>query len=517
MRLDEPIEGIWISAFALSNEEILHRVRETVEGRLKIGGLTLFAMCPSQGYLSLGMRYVRASPPPVPKDAAWQVVNQARAKAQKKRKDAEEAKRTRKILEHEGLEKRHRQQRQDGLPVESSLSPSLSTDALNRDDESKMGRGPLDHLPNVGETALGALASSPALLGGGGEDASGPVIARPRAKADTPKARALGKRVVSPVGSMVEVEQVAAGATQLPPQRIKGASESNKSRPAPADTEAMPSPPPPPLQRRVMVPKWLHPRSSRKHLVEVPTLAPHKALKVSPSSTAHRVVEAQATIQRGATSASADPKEPVAQGEAAKAALTQAGEGAPMPHEAEAYESDGAKAPSVAEATEGETEAPRTSEAKAMEARAPRTTEADVAGTGAPETIEARVARTGAPETTEAGVAGTGMSAVKPAVQEAEAEELETQSLRKSLFLRWERDVWDQLQRQKGLLTDANELLSARSAEVEDLRLCLEKEASRAVEASVTVQVVLEAEIEGHDALKSAARTMCEALEVEGA
>ena len=39
------------------------------------------------------------------------------------------------------------------------------------------------------------------------------------------------------------------------------------------------------------------------------------------------------------------------------------------------------------------------------------------------------------------------------------------------MFLRRERDVWDQLQRQKGLLADANELLSARSAEVEDLRL----------------------------------------------
>ena len=50
-------------------------------------------------------------------------------------------------------------------------------------------------------------------------------------------------------------------------------------------------------------------------------------------------------------------------------------------------------------------------------------------------------------------------------------QELETRSLRKSVFLRGERDVWDQLQRQKGLLAGANELLSARSAEVEDLRL----------------------------------------------
>ena len=39
------------------------------------------------------------------------------------------------------------------------------------------------------------------------------------------------------------------------------------------------------------------------------------------------------------------------------------------------------------------------------------------------------------------------------------------------MFLRWERDVWDQLQWQKGLIADANKVLSAWSAEVEDLRL----------------------------------------------
>ena len=42
------------------------------------------------------------------------------------------------------------------------------------------------------------------------------------------------------------------------------------------------------------------------------------------------------------------------------------------------------------------------------------------------------------------------------------------------------------------------------------------KEVTRAAEASVAVQAVLETEIGEHDALKSAARTACEALEVEG-
>ncbi|XP_066309687.1 uncharacterized protein [Miscanthus floridulus] len=214
-----------------------------------------------------------------------------------------------------------------------------------------------------------------------------------------PEVRALGKRAVSPVGSMAEVEQAVVGVTQLPPQRVEGAPESGEGRPAPADTEAVPPPPPPPLQRRVVVPK------RRKRLAEVLALAPLKALKVSPSSTAHRVVEAQAAIQRGTTSARADPKEPVAQGEATELAPTQVGEGAPTPREADARGSDGAKAPLVTGATEAE--APQTSEVETMEAGVPRTT-------------EAAVAEAGALGTTEVGAAKAGVSTAKPAAQEVE-------------------------------------------------------------------------------------------------
>ena len=53
MRPDEPIEGIQMSATALSDEVVLRRVRETVDGKLKSGGLTHIVMRPSQGYLSL--------------------------------------------------------------------------------------------------------------------------------------------------------------------------------------------------------------------------------------------------------------------------------------------------------------------------------------------------------------------------------------------------------------------------------------------------------------------------------
>ncbi|XP_066334278.1 uncharacterized protein [Miscanthus floridulus] len=410
-----PDEGIRISASALSDEEILRQVRETVEAKLRSSGLNPFTMRPSRGFLSLGMRDVRDSPLPIPEDARRWAVNRAHAEVQKRWKDAEVAKRMRKILAREELEKRRRQQKLDGLPVEASPSPSLSEDSLDEDDESERGRGPLDHLPNVGETAPRALASGPALPGGGGGATLGPTIARPGAEADTPEARALGKRAVSPMGSTAVGEQAVARATQLPSQRIEGAPGSIEDRPTPADAEAVPLPPPPPSQRRVTVLKRLQPRSSRKWPTEVSTLAPFKALKVSPSSITHLVAEAQAAIQRGTASARADPKEPAAQGGAAEATPTQMGEGAPPPREDEAHGSDGAEAPSLAEATKvkapraSEAGASRTAEATTAGAGAPGTTEAMMAEAGAPEATEATMVETGAPEATEADVI-----AVKP-------------------------------------------------------------------------------------------------------
>ena len=181
------------------------------------------------------MRDVRASPPPVPEDARRWAINRAHAEAQKKRKDAKAAKRTKQILVCEKLDERPRQQRKDGLPLEESLSPSLSTDALDGDDEGERGRGPLDYLPDIEETAPGASASSPALPGGGvGDSTPGSAIAHPVSEADMPELRALGKHAVSPSGSMVVTEQAAAGAMQLPPQGVEG---------APMDAGAVPPPP----------------------------------------------------------------------------------------------------------------------------------------------------------------------------------------------------------------------------------------------------------------------------------
>jgi len=56
MRPGEPMEGIRMSSSALSDEEILRRVGETVEAKLKGGNLTPFTMQPSWGFLSLVSR-----------------------------------------------------------------------------------------------------------------------------------------------------------------------------------------------------------------------------------------------------------------------------------------------------------------------------------------------------------------------------------------------------------------------------------------------------------------------------
>jgi len=208
------------------------------------------------------MRDVRASPPPVPEDARRWAINWAHAEAQKKQKDAKAAKRMKQILAREKLDERRRQQRKDGLPLEESPSPSLSADASDGDDEGERGRGPLGYLPDIEETAPGASTSSPALLGGGGGDsAPGSAIAHPTSKVDTPELRALGKRAVGLSGSTVVTEQVAAGATQLPPQGVEGAPEPDEGWPAPVDAGAVPPPPPRSLQRRTTVPKRLQPRS----------------------------------------------------------------------------------------------------------------------------------------------------------------------------------------------------------------------------------------------------------------
>ena len=73
MTSDELIDGVRLSAVALSDEEILRRVREMVEGRLRSSGLSLFPMHPLRGYLSL-VSHASLWPPRPPCSLRFQLV-----------------------------------------------------------------------------------------------------------------------------------------------------------------------------------------------------------------------------------------------------------------------------------------------------------------------------------------------------------------------------------------------------------------------------------------------------------
>jgi hypothetical protein len=68
---------------------------------------------------------VEDSWPPVPEDHAAQEVRRISVAQKKGKKDAAKKRQIRKALEHEVLNKRRRQQRLDGLPVEESPSDGL--------------------------------------------------------------------------------------------------------------------------------------------------------------------------------------------------------------------------------------------------------------------------------------------------------------------------------------------------------------------------------------------------------
>ena len=77
------------------------------------------------------------------------------------------------------------------------------------------------------------------------------------------------------------------------------------------------------------------------------------------------------------------------------------------------------------------------------------------------------------------------------------------------MFLQKERDIWDQLRRQKGLLADAQGLLSARSAEVGDLHLrCadLQAEVAMAKEQSAPLVAKIKELEEERDSFRSQAQ-----------
>ncbi|XP_066373052.1 uncharacterized protein [Miscanthus floridulus] len=267
------------------------------------------------------------------------------------------------------------------------------------------------------------------------------------------------------------------------------------------DMEATPLPPPPPLRTRFAVAKRLPPRSSRKQPADELPLAPLKALKASPGSSAHWVAEAQAAIQHGAASARVNPKEPAAQGGAVEVAPTQTREGVPPPRESEAHGSDGAGLPLVAEA-------PGVSEAEATKAKAPRTAETMVATVGVCASSEATMAEAGAPETTKAVV-----MAARPSIQEAEMKAAAEASVAPLVqgppLLRGSTREAEVYPISSDDTSRAREVVDAKDAESE-------AEITQAAEASSAVQTVLETEIREHKALKHATLSAYEALEVEG-
>ena len=113
-------------------------------------------------------------------------------------------------------------------------------------------------------------------------------------------------------------------------------------------------------------------------------MAPHKALKVSTSSTAHRAVEALAAVQHGAASGGVGPEEPAAEGKGAEAAVERVEEEEPTPRDVVGLGVKEARASTIAEAIEGEAGAPKTSEVRAVDAGA---TEVEMAEARAPGSV----------------------------------------------------------------------------------------------------------------------------------
>ncbi|XP_066384925.1 uncharacterized protein [Miscanthus floridulus] len=356
---------------------------------------------------------------------------------------------------------------------------------------------------------LGASAGGPASQGGGEDGDSGQMSARPAAETDTPETRALGKHAVSPLGSTAEVEQAAAG---LAPPRVERALESGEGRPASADTGAAP---PPPLQRRDVVKKRLGIRSGQKRQAEVPAFAPRKALKVGTGSIAPGAVEVQELVaQVGATQAAVgreEEEEPTLHEVVAPVAVEATVGAAETPSAVEATEGEvGVEAPSVVEATEGEVEveAPSVVEATEGEVEVEAPTVVEALRTSGAEVVEIAAPRNFGARVVEAGVSTARVADLEVETEARQAStlppiqsvlpELEARSFGKSLFLRRERGVWDELCRQRELLAHANELLSARSAEAEDLRLrCDNREAEAATaQGQVTPLVARVKELE---------------------
>ena len=78
MRPGEPIKGIRMSTAALSDDAVLRRVREAVDGKMKSGGLTHIVMRPLRGYLSLVSLALLQPPRPPRSSSFFRLLTRAR-------------------------------------------------------------------------------------------------------------------------------------------------------------------------------------------------------------------------------------------------------------------------------------------------------------------------------------------------------------------------------------------------------------------------------------------------------
>jgi hypothetical protein len=78
-----------------------------------------------------GLRNFKTSRPPVPEDAASPAARRLAPEKDKHKKDAEKARARERVRAWEALEKRHRRQERDGLPLE----PSPDTPDNDDDDD----------------------------------------------------------------------------------------------------------------------------------------------------------------------------------------------------------------------------------------------------------------------------------------------------------------------------------------------------------------------------------------------
>jgi hypothetical protein len=82
-----------------------------------------------------GLRSFKVARPPVPEDVADRVVRRLAAEKEKEKKDAEKSWARERMRAREALEKRHRRQARDGLPLEPSPKTPDNDDDDDNDDE----------------------------------------------------------------------------------------------------------------------------------------------------------------------------------------------------------------------------------------------------------------------------------------------------------------------------------------------------------------------------------------------